>query len=167
MISKKTQLAIVLPLLTLLILFVIFYINFIQEQNRMASDNPFGDSEEAVECMRYGGAWGGGKNETSSCSKGRGAPFDVYGNCPEGHVIVEQTYPFTGNACIEEEYFKTAKCEKYWSIYWNEQGYGCRKMNEEQIDSMKIDEILENQKKILESLQENQRSPENLSNSYP
>lgn len=149
---------------------LVFYgISFYQQAVFESHNNSFASTPEAQDCLKWGGGWVSGENTTGYCDNPRSVKPDQYGLCPEGYVTVSFNRDYGGVTmnCFTQEYHNSAKCDKYWYVIWDPTGYGCHRMNQEQIDSVKIDEILENQKKILDSLQEAKRSPENLSNSSP
>lgn len=131
-----------------------------QEKMFEEAKNPFHNTPEQLECFKWGGTWSGGKNIAGHCENSRSVPPDEDGNCKEGYVGVEinPKYGISKN-CFTQEYFDSVKCEKYWKVFWTNSGFGCETMRDDEIAQLKLDEILENQKKILDSLQENQRSP--------
>ena len=135
----------------------IFFIFFAEAEK--SNKTWYGDySPEAEECFRYGGGMTTAKNGTMYCSKGHGAPLNVDETCPDGYLRVENYYPASNYdgmySCHDEEYVKSASCEKYWKIQWSNQGYGCSKLGNEERTVLQNEEILENQEYLKELLED-------------
>lgn len=115
-------------------------------------------SAEAEECFRYGGGITTAKNGTVYCSKGHGAPLNVDETCPDEYLRVENYYPASNYdgfySCHDEEYVKSATCEKYWSVQWSNQGYGCSRLSDKEKAILQNEEILKNQKYLIKLLED-------------
>lgn len=158
-----------------------FYQSNINEQKFLSGElfnEQLGRTPQQTECMEWGNGWSKFQNGTEGCSYdshivkpiGYSVKYcsDGYGGrylcssgatgCIAGYKLIQDHY---GDfMCVEQKYYDSAKCEKYWNVEWlrGNSGYGCSKLSDDEIQRLQHDELLNELQNLKKELRINNGS---------